>query len=109
MAKIIKKIHGKTYVSQKSIDLYPTTGSASDWFYLKEFPIDSAAPATKALAPEGAKMVRPYGITIELRPSPEWWGPGFVLGPKEIIPTGEEILPAVLHYAESAIKAPLFQ
>ncbi|KAI9215845.1 hypothetical protein BC828DRAFT_336387, partial [Blastocladiella britannica] len=31
MAKIIKKIHGKTYVSQKSIDLYPTTGSASDW------------------------------------------------------------------------------
>ncbi|KAI9168637.1 hypothetical protein H9P43_008026 [Blastocladiella emersonii ATCC 22665] len=106
MAKIIKKVHGKSYTSQKSIDLYATTGGASDYFALQQFPI---TPATAEGAPAKAKYVRPYGITIELRPTAEWWGPGFVLDKKEIIPTGEEILPAVLHYAENAVKNTLFE
>ncbi|ORZ33415.1 hypothetical protein BCR44DRAFT_122347 [Catenaria anguillulae PL171] len=107
IAKIIKKVHGKRYVSEKSIDLYATTGAASDYFYIQKFPVQGSAVASKA--PEGTKYVRPYGFTIELRPSPEWWGPGFVLDKKEIIPTGEEILPAVLHYIENAVKHPLFE
>jgi hypothetical protein len=29
---IIKKVSGKSYTSQKSIDLYATSGTLSDWF-----------------------------------------------------------------------------
>ena len=31
MADTIKNVHGKRYTSQKSIGLYKTTGTASDW------------------------------------------------------------------------------
>jgi murein tripeptide amidase MpaA len=70
MAEIIRGVHGKEYTNQKSIDLYPTTGSASDWFYLQRF------------NGNGNKVVRPYGMTIELRPTSAFWGPGFVLDRK---------------------------
>ena len=31
MREDIIKVHGKSYTSQKSIGLYPTSGTASDW------------------------------------------------------------------------------
>ena len=33
MSADIFGVHGKRYTSQKSIQLYMTTGTASDWFY----------------------------------------------------------------------------
>lgn len=53
MASDILKVHGKRYVSQKSIQLYLTTGTASDWFYSDK-------------ANENNKY-RAAGYTIELR------------------------------------------
>ena len=32
MSNAIKEVHGKKYESQKSIGLYKTTGTASDWY-----------------------------------------------------------------------------
>lgn len=31
MKEAILAVHGKSYISQKSIQLYKTTGTASDW------------------------------------------------------------------------------
>ena len=31
MRDVIRAVHGKSYTSQKSIGLYKTTGTASDW------------------------------------------------------------------------------
>lgn len=33
MAEAIYAVHGAVYTNQKSIGLYPTTGSADDWMY----------------------------------------------------------------------------
>jgi carboxypeptidase A1 len=65
---------GKIYTSQKSIQLYVTTGTASDWYY-------GASNVDK----DGNN--RTAGWTVELRPV---GAPGFVLPPQEIIPTGAE-------------------
>lgn len=32
MRDAIRTVHGKSYTSQKSIGLYKTTGTASDWW-----------------------------------------------------------------------------
>lgn len=53
MAVDIEKVHGEKYTSQKSIQLYLTTGTASDWFYS-----DDANANNK---------YRAAGYTIELR------------------------------------------
>ncbi|KAJ3366711.1 hypothetical protein GGF32_003355 [Allomyces javanicus] len=115
MARIIKNVHGKDYVSEKEIDLYPVSGGATDWWYEQSRPLKnllgskdnvdaSNKKGKKPLPPGHGTIVRPYSYTIELRPSSEWWGPGFVLDKREIIPTGEEILPAFLYYARTAIE-----
>ena len=32
MSNLIYQVHNKTYISQKGVGLYPTTGTASDWY-----------------------------------------------------------------------------
>ncbi|KAJ1512401.1 hypothetical protein HMI54_005812 [Coelomomyces lativittatus] len=99
MAQIIQSVHDKLYISEKSVALYPTTGAAHDWFYMQK--------KTQVIHGE-SYTIRPYAMTIELRPTAEWFGPGFILDASEIIPTGEEILPAVLHLANYSLYHPLW-
>jgi len=77
IAAAIKGIHGKTYTSQRSYQLYQTTGSTSDYFY-------GTGSANNV---NGG--VYAAGFTIELRPENEAGG-GFQLPPAFIIPTGQE-------------------
>jgi len=79
MADAIRATHGLTYDSIKSIDLYVTTGTTSDWYYN---------------VTENAS----YGYTIELRDTGRY---GFVLPPDQIIPQGEEIWAAMVAMAHS--------
>ena len=62
------EVHSKRYVSQKSIQLYMTTGTASDWFYS-----DDA---------NSNNNYRAAGYTIELRDTGFY---GFELPPEEVI------------------------
>ena len=94
MRDLIRDVHGKQYTSIASIGLYPTTGTASDWFYESE-------------AVRERMGQRVYGYTIELRPASAMGAGGFLLSPKEIIPTGEEIFPAVVYFAKYAAEHPL--
>jgi carboxypeptidase T len=76
MQQLIKPVHNKTYVSQKSSQLYRTAGDTTDWTY------------------------GTYGIpsfTIELRPSTALEG-GFILPASQIAPTWEENQPAALEF-----------
>jgi hypothetical protein len=93
MKETIRSVHGKEYRPMTAKELYPTTGAASDWFYSEEV----------------AKIFghHVYGMTIELRPKGSAGANGFILPPNQIIPTGEEILPAFLQFAETAIAHPL--
>lgn len=93
MRDIIKSVHGKDYTSIPSVDLYPTAGSASDWFYGDE------------VRKEFGHSV--YGFTIELRPKSALGPSGFILPPDQIIPTGEEITPAVVRFMEYVVENPL--
>jgi len=74
-ASAVKNTSGKVYISEPSIDLYITTGTASDWFY-----------GTGSL---GQTKFRAAGFTVELRPE-EGAADGFILPPEFIIPTGRE-------------------
>ncbi|KAI9025455.1 carboxypeptidase [Hyaloraphidium curvatum] len=72
---------GKQYSNEREIDLYAASGTAEDFFY--------GADVKKA---HGGHRV--YGFTIELRPSPDEGGAGgdgFILPPRFIVPTGQEI------------------
>ena len=62
------KVHGARYTSQKSIGLYPTSGTASDWFYGLE-------------ATEANRGYRAAGYTIELRDTGQY---GFLLPPQQV-------------------------
>jgi len=75
----IRQVHNRAYVSQKSIDLYITTGTASDWFY-----------ETKANTPA---VWASY--TIELRDTGTY---GFLLPADQIRPSGQEIYASMLYY-----------
>jgi hypothetical protein len=72
MAAEIFDVYGETYVSQPSYELYLAAGDATDWVF-------------------GTAGV--YSWTIELRPDSSF--PGFELPASEIIPTCEEIYPAI--------------
>ncbi len=67
MVTRMSHIDGHTYRSMLSAGLYPTSGGADDWFYVK-----AGVP----------------GFTLELRDSGQ---NGFVLGPEHIRPTGREM------------------
>jgi murein tripeptide amidase MpaA len=73
----IQKQSGKAYTSQRSIDLYITTGTASDWYY-------------------SAGIWAAY--TIELRDTGQY---GFVLPPAQIIPTGQEIWASLRYFIKT--------
>ena len=78
MAAEIFDVHGKEYTPQPTYELYLAAGVASDWVY------------------DGAGA---HAFTIELRDTGQY---GFELPPDQIIPTGEEIYPAVLLLADWA-------
>jgi len=92
MAAIIKNVSGLAYTSQKSIELYITTGTASDWFYGTD-------------ASKGNHGVRTYSYTIELRPAGN--PPGFELPPTQIIPTGKENYAAIRYWLDFINKNPI--
>ncbi|KAJ3366712.1 hypothetical protein GGF32_003356 [Allomyces javanicus] len=121
MAQIIKNVHGKDYVSEQLLDFVLTSGTATDWFYMQSRPltnllgddaIDKSNDVTagkKAPPPEHATVFRPYSFTLEeLRPLHPGFGVGFfggfMLDPSEIVPVGEEMLPAFLHLARFAME-----
>ena len=65
MARAIMEVDGKRYTNQKSIGLYPTTGSADDWMYSDD-------------ANENNGQYRAASYTIELRDTGAY---GFLLPP----------------------------
>jgi murein tripeptide amidase MpaA len=72
----VKAYDGKTYTSQKSIDLYVTTGTASDYYFTQKASNGKTAAS------------RPASWTVELRPTTS--NPGFILPAAQIKPTGQE-------------------
>jgi len=81
MRDIIKGIHGTDFTSEHAAELYIASGGADDWF---------AAEATK----------QKKGLTFELRDTGRY---GFLLPANQIIPSGEEILPAVAYFAKTTL------
>lgn len=75
MAQAISSAGGVGYTPQQSVDLYPATGTCSDWFY-----------------DQGV-----YSYTFELRDTGFF---GFVLPPEQILPTAAENFEAVLVMGE---------
>jgi len=75
----ISRNSGKAYTSQRSIDLYITSGTASDWYY-----------------EEGIWAA----YTIELRDTGQY---GFVLPPAQIIPTGNEIWASMKYFVKAVV------
>ncbi|KAL7747975.1 hypothetical protein RI367_006723 [Sorochytrium milnesiophthora] len=90
----IKSVHGTEYVVEKEIDLYVTSGTAPDYWYTIPTSVNG-------------QTTYPMAITIELRPDANNGEQGFVLPAKQIQPLGEEIYPASVQYALSAIANPL--
>lgn len=77
----IAGVNGRVYTAGPAgSTLYIASGTAPDWSY-------------------GDRGI--FGWTIELRPASSAQG-GFILPPDQIIPTGDEILPALLELAEFA-------
>lgn len=77
----IAGVNGRVYTAGPAgSTLYIASGTAPDWSY-------------------GDRGI--FGWTIELRPASSAQG-GFILPPDQIVPTGEEILPALLELAEFA-------
>lgn len=72
MCQAISEISGRTYVNQKSIDLYCCSGLCGDWF--------------------AQETAQGSAFTFELRGEPG----GFVLPPDQIRPNGEEIYAALI-------------
>ncbi len=73
MADAIFAVHGEVYTDQPTYDLYLAAGNASDWSY-------------------GVRGI--FGFAYELRPDSAF--PGFELPEGEILPTGQEIFPAIM-------------
>ncbi|RKP09378.1 hypothetical protein THASP1DRAFT_22773 [Thamnocephalis sphaerospora] len=60
IADDIYRQSGKNYTFQRSISLYPTSGTVSDWWY---------GPAVEAKIKAGIPGPRPYSFAMELRPN----------------------------------------
>jgi hypothetical protein len=89
----IKEASGSNYTSERSAYLYLASGVASDWFYGEEATSEN----------EG---YRAASYTIELRPSgTERYG--FELPSDQIIPTAEEVVPAIINFAEAILADPI--
>ena len=66
MAEVIRDTSGRVYISQKSSQLYTSTGTASDWYYSSEGNTNNE--------------FRAAAYTIELRDTGQY---GFILPPNE--------------------------
>jgi murein tripeptide amidase MpaA len=86
-AAAIKAYSGLTYTSQKSIELYVTTGTAVDYF---------AGLAIKNANGPGATKPRVASWTIELRPTTA--NPGFILPASQIKACGQENFDGVITF-----------
>lgn len=97
-ADIIKSVSGKIYRNIPSIQLYPTTGTAGDYFYAREY------------TSRGCNKPRNvYGYTYELRPDDiDATINDFILPPEEIKEVGAEVFPAILDLSSFAEKNPLY-
>ncbi|CAI8026892.1 Zinc carboxypeptidase A 1, partial [Geodia barretti] len=84
---------GSNYTSERSADLYLASGVASDWFYGEEATSEN----------EG---YRAASYTVELRPSGTA-SYGFELPSDQIIPTAEEVVPAIISFAEAILADPI--
>jgi len=91
MRDVIRSVSGVSYTSQKSIDLYVTTGTAQDWFYENDDNVDN-------------KGYKAAGFTIELRDTGRY---GFELPANQIIPTGQENYAAVIYFANQVLVSPI--
>ena len=74
MSVDIGNVNGKMYTSQKSSQLYTSTGTASDWFYSDDGNVNND--------------YRAAGYTIELRDTGQY---GFELLPEEVFTTNINI------------------
>jgi murein tripeptide amidase MpaA len=90
LADAIRNTSGLEYTAKKSSQLYPTAGSATDYFY--------ALPG---------QAFRPYSITIELRPGDSAGFNGFILKPDQIVPVGQEVMAGLLAFTRYALSKPL--
>jgi carboxypeptidase T len=84
MERLIRGVHGETYVAQQASQLYPTAGDTTDWAY-------------------GVYDVP--SLTIELRPASALDG-GFILPASQIEPTWEENRPAALEFIRHVLARP---
>jgi carboxypeptidase T len=84
MQRLVKGVHGRTYVAQQASQLYPTAGDLTDWAY-GEYDV----PA----------------FTVELRPASALDG-GFVLPADQIEPCWEENRPAALEFLGHVLDQP---
>lgn len=92
MAKAFS-LNGNKYIPQQSYNLYPTSGSATDWF---------VSPATTI-----SNRYLPFSLAIELPPSPNK-DAGFIFDPKHITSAGEESWAAFVEFVKySAENAPI--
>jgi len=91
MERAIEKVNGMNYKSSQSADFYPASGTSDDWFYGEDLRDKNGG-------------IRPYSLCIELRDKGKR---GFEILPKYIIPTGEEILPSLYIFIDTAIESPL--
>ncbi|XP_062502732.1 zinc carboxypeptidase-like [Corticium candelabrum] len=92
MSRSAYEIHQKHYTSQKSIGLYPTSGTASDWFY----GIDATSTNNG---------YRAAGFTIELRDTGLY---GFLLPATQIAPNGQEMVAAVKYFLTFCLNNPIY-
>ncbi|KAJ3149562.1 hypothetical protein HDU89_003615 [Geranomyces variabilis] len=80
----ILSVNQMQYMSEPSIDLYPTTGTSTDFWYTQR---------------------RIYSFCIELRPN--MGGEGFLLDRTQIVPTSQEIWSSLLWWVGFAKANPL--
>jgi len=91
MERAIEEVNGMNYISEQSAGFYPASGTSDDWFYGEDLRDKNGG-------------IRPYSLCIELRDRGKR---GFEILPKDIIPTGEEILPGLYIFIDTAIESPL--
>jgi len=100
MSTQIQAFYNRVYTSQKSNQLYITTGSSSDWFY-----DDTVTNGNRY----NNVNYRVASYTIELRPQENNRVVGFQLPPAEIIPTGIENYTPLLNFLNSVLNSPVIK
>jgi hypothetical protein len=79
MVKAIEKVSGKKYSNIKEVELYPCSGSASDFYY-----------------GDGSKLA---SFAFELSPGSKASN-GFIVPPSQILEVAKDVMPGVLQFLE---------